>query len=229
MKMKMKAVRLWMKSRTPENRMNYTLKRKEIDRIKRNEKAKAWSKVGRDLKEDHYGTKKLLFSMAKYYRGKNKEISYAIKDKEEKLLFEPGEIVERWREYFEDLLNSERAICDGGEWDREYQLIEDSEEDWNITEQELRTAIKAMKNGKATGEDGIPVELIKSAGRAAETRLLDLFNTVFSTERVPRDWQCGVVCPIFKKGERTECKNHRGVMLLSHTGKIYNRIIEKSL
>jgi len=28
---------------------------------------------------------------------------------------EPGEIAERWREYFEDLLNSERAICDGGE------------------------------------------------------------------------------------------------------------------
>ena len=86
-----------------------------------------------------------------------------------------------------------------------------------------------MKNGKATGEDGIPVELIKSAGCAAETRLLDLFNTVFSTERVPRDWQCGVVCPIFKKGERTECKNHRGVMLLSHTGNIYKRIIEKRL
>ena len=86
-----------------------------------------------------------------------------------------------------------------------------------------------MKNGKATGEDGIPVKLIKSAVRAAETRLLDLFNTVFSTERVPRDWQCGVVCAIFKKGERTECKNHKGVMLLSHTGKIYNRIIEKRL
>ena len=120
-------------------------------------------------------------------------------------------------------------IFDGGEWDREYQLSEDSEEDWNIAEQELRTAIKAMKNGKATEEDGIPVELIKSAGRAAETRLLDLFNTVFCTKRVPKDWQCGVMCPKSKKGERTECKNHRGVMLLSHTGKIYNRIIEKRL
>ena len=86
-----------------------------------------------------------------------------------------------------------------------------------------------MKNGKATGEDGMPVELIKSAGRAAETRLSDLFNTVFSTKRVPRDWQYGVVCPIFKKEERTECKSHRGVRLLSHTGKIYNRIIEKRL
>ena len=60
-KMKRKAFRLWMKSRTPENRMNYTLQRNKTERIKRNEKAKAWSKVGRDLKEDHYGTKKLTF------------------------------------------------------------------------------------------------------------------------------------------------------------------------
>ena len=168
-KMKTKAFRLWMKSRTPENRINYTLQRNKTERIKRNEKTKAWSKVGRDLKEDHYGTKKLLFSMAKTYRGKNKEISYAIKDKEENLLVEPGEIAERWREYFENLLNSERAICDGDERDREYQLSKDSEEDWNITEQELRIAIEAMKNGKATGVDSIPVEFIKSAGLAAET------------------------------------------------------------
>jgi len=72
-KMKMKAFRLWMKSRTPENRLNYTLQRKETERIKKNEKAKAWSKGGRDLNEDHCGTKKLLFRMVKNYRGKNKK------------------------------------------------------------------------------------------------------------------------------------------------------------
>ena len=144
--------------------------------------------------------------MAINNRFKHKEISYVIKDKKQSLLVEPGEIAEGWQEYLEDLLNSERTICDGGERDREYQLSEDSDEGWNVTGQELRTAIKAMKNGKATGEDGIPVELIKSAGRAAETRLLDILNTVFSTERVPKDRQCEVVCPIFKKGERTDCK-----------------------
>ena len=85
-----------------------------------------------------------------------------------------------------------------------------------------------MKNGKATGEDGIPVELLKSAGHVAETQLLDLFNTMLSTESVPKDRQCGVVCPILKKGHRTECKNHRGVVLLSHTGTIYNRLIDNA-
>ena len=79
------------------------------------------------------------------------------------------------------------------------------------------------------GEDGIPVEIVKVAGQTAMTELLDLFNTAFRREGVPEDWQRGVICPIYTNGERTLCSNHRGVMLLSHKGKIYNRIIERRL
>ena len=88
-KMKMKAFRLRMKTRRPEHRIDYELQRNETERIKRREKAKAWSKIGRDLKEDHTGTKKLLFSMAKNDRGKNNEVSYDIKDNEDNLLVDP--------------------------------------------------------------------------------------------------------------------------------------------
>ena len=116
-KMKMKAFRLWMKTRRPEHRIDYERQRNENERIKRKEKAKAWSKIGRDLKEDHTGTKKLLFSIAKNYRGKNNEVSYAVKDKEDNLLVDPEKISERWREYFEDLLNSERSIDDNNKQD----------------------------------------------------------------------------------------------------------------
>ena len=43
------------------------------------------------------------------------------------------------------------------------------------------------------------------------------------------DWQRAVVCPIFKKGERTDCANYRGISLLSHIGKVYERVIENRL
>lgn len=230
-KTKMQAFRLWMKTRAPEHRIDYVQKRNETERVKKIEKDKVWNKIGRELKEDHRGTKKLLFSLAKNYRGKNKEITHAIKDKEQNLLVNPNEISERWREYFEELLNSgdDGANNDSNEEDLENQQSEYAQEDWNITEQELETAVKAMKTGKSTGEDGLPVEIIKAAGHTARKLLLDLCNTAFGKEIVPDDWQKGVVCPIYKKGERVRCDNHRGVMLLSHTGKIYNRIIEKRL
>ena len=80
--------------------------------------------------------------------------------------------------------------------------------------------MRAMKNGKAMREDGIPVELVKVAGQTAMTELLDLFNTALRREEVPEGWQHGFICPIYKKGERTLCSNHRGEMLLSHIGKI---------
>ena len=60
-------------------------------------------------------------------------------------------------------------------------------------------------------------------------KLLNIFNTAYTTENVPSDWQKGVISPLFKKGEKTSCHNYRGITLLSHAEKIYTRILEKRL
>ena len=59
--------------------------------------------------------------------------------------------------------------------------------------------------------------------------LLQIFNAAYTSECVPVDWQKGVICPLLKKGEKVVCDNYRGVTVLSHCVKIYNRIIEKRL
>ena len=56
-----------------------------------------------------------------------------------------------------------------------------------------------------------------------------MFNAAYRAEVVPLDWQKGVIRPIFKKGEKTVCDNHRGITLLSHAGKVYKRILETRL
>ena len=56
-----------------------------------------------------------------------------------------------------------------------------------------------------------------------------MFNIAYRSESVPLDWQRGVICPLFKKGDKTSCDNYRGITLLSHAGKLYNRIIERRL
>ena len=93
---KMTAFRRWMKTRQPEDPLSYEISRKNTERVKNAAKQDMWAKIGRDLEEDLSGTTKLLYSMAKSYKGKYKGTSYAIKDKSNNLLTEPQEIAKRW-------------------------------------------------------------------------------------------------------------------------------------
>ena len=92
---KIKHFRIWMKSRSVEDRQAYVQTRNEAQRVKRKSKEESWRKIGEDLKADFKGTKKLLYNLANNYRGKRQCISYAIKDKNDYLLTESGEIAER--------------------------------------------------------------------------------------------------------------------------------------
>lgn len=60
--------------------------------------------------------------------------------------------------------------------------------------------------------------------------LLDIFNQSFVFGKVPLEWNQCVICPIYKrKGDPTDCKNYRGISLMSHTAKLYERILERRL
>ena len=225
---KMRAFRRWMKTRQPEDRPRYEISRKNTERVKKVAKQDMWAKIGSDLEEDLSGTKKLLYSMAKSYRGKNKGTAYAIKDKSNNLLTEPEEIAKRWGEYFMELLNIRDDEGASQELEENEILSEDDGND-SITVEEVRQVMKQMKNRKAPGDDGIPFELLGAGGECIVQQLLKMFNIAYRSESVPLDWQRGVICPLFKKGDKTSCDNYRGITLLSHAGKLYNRIIERRL
>ena len=86
-----------------------------------------------------------------------------------------------------------------------------------------------MKNGKASGEDDISIEIIKKMGNTGLKWMLEVINLAWRNKQVPKDWAKAVICPIHKKGVKTDCENYRGMSLLSHTGKSYERILEKRL
>ena len=58
-----------------------------------------------------------------------------------------------------------------------------------------------MKSGKAVGVDGIPVELLEAAGLPAVEAIQKLCDEAYRTEKIPEEWQQGVICPIYKKKE----------------------------
>ena len=52
-------------------------------------------------------------------------------------------------------------------------------------------------------------------------------QVAWKLDKTPRDWQTGVIIPIFKKGDRKQCTNYRGISLLSLPGKVYAKCLER--
>ncbi|XP_076066121.1 uncharacterized protein LOC143039763 [Oratosquilla oratoria] len=139
------------------------------------------------------------------------------------------EIGDRWKEHFEDLLNHKVAI------DRNVlnMIPKEAKED-SLAQipslDEVRNAIKAMKNNKAAGPDGIPAEIYKFGGDVIQHQLHQLLTKIWINEDVPSDFRDANIITIYKrKGDISECGNYRGISLLATAGKLLARILNNHL
>ena len=148
-------------------------------------------------------------------------ITYSIKDSDGNILKDENEILLRWREYFEDLLNPVKAST------RDTHEVTHLGEDEVFTAAEVATAIKGIKSGKAAGEDEIRPEMLKALTGEGILWLTRVCQVAWKLGKTPRDWQTGVIIPIFKKGDRKQCTNYRGISLLSLPGKVYAKCLER--
>src|SRR6218665_354406 len=90
-----------------------------------------------------------------------------------------------------------------------------------VMEAEVEWAIKQLKDNKASGQDRIPIELIKI--------ITKICNNIWETGKWPEDWKGSTFIPIFKKGDARSCDNYRTIALISHTSKILLKIIHKRM
>ena len=88
-----------------------------------------------------------------------------------------------------------------------------------ISVEDVRKAVKKLKGGKPPGVDGITSEMLKCGGECLLERLRGVCNVCILEEKVPNDWMRAIIVP------RSECKNYRGISLLSIPGKMYGRIL----
>ena len=92
-----------------------------------------------------------------------------------------------------------------------------------ITIEELDSAVKALRTGRAPGLDQVTVESLKLPELREE--LLEVLNAVYASGTVPEKWHLSALIPIPKKGDLSMRTNYRGIALMSIPAKLYNRIL----
>ena len=104
--------------------------------------------------------------------------------------------------------------------------IPDTEEIPEFTEEEVERAVKRMKRHKAQGVDGITSDIIKLGGPMVLTYLTSIFNNILRTKQIPDSWHEAKIVILFKKGDPKDIKNYRPISLLSHSYKIFTRLLQ---
>ncbi|KAK3571820.1 hypothetical protein QTP86_020578 [Hemibagrus guttatus] len=219
------AKKKWDMDRTEENKQEY----KELQRRVKREVSKAKQKPYEELytRLDTREGEKDLYRLARQRDRDGKDVQQVrvIKDRDGRVLTSEESVQRRWKEYFEELMNEEN------EREKRVEGVNSVEQKVDkIRKDEVRKALKRMKSGKAVGPDDIPVEVWKCLGEAAVEFLASLFNRVLESERMPEEWRRSVLVPIFKnKGDVQSCSNYRGIKLMSHTMKLWERVVEARL
>jgi hypothetical protein len=89
----------------------------------------------------------------------------------------------------------------------------------------VEIAIGKLKSYKSPGTDQTQAELIKARGETLYSEIHGLICSIWNKEELPQQWKEPIIVPIYKKGDKTDCNNYRGISLLSTAYKILSNIL----
>ena len=145
-----------------------------------------------------------------------------IKDRNGMDLTEAGDTKKRWQEYTEELYKK-----DLHDLDNHNGVITHLEPD--IVECEVMWALRSIPMNKASGGDGIPIELFQILKDDAVKVLHSTCQQIWKSQQWPQDWKRSVFIPIPKKGNAKECSNYCTIALISHASKVVLKILRARL
>ena len=96
----------------------------------------------------------------------------------------------------------------------------------DILEYEVKWALGSITMNKASGGDGIPVELFQILKDDAVKVLHSICQKIWKTQQWPQDWKRSVSIPVLKKGNARECSNYCTIALISHASKVMLKILQ---
>ncbi|XP_031639297.1 uncharacterized protein LOC116351343, partial [Contarinia nasturtii] len=154
----------WMPNRTEENWTSYKEQRDTAKRMVKEAKEGHWIKFGEELEEAGQQRNKVFWTKVKNIRnGGKKQAPTAVLDKSGNLVIGRNNVLNRWKEYFDDLLNVDNGVTgQNGQYGEEN--IIDGFVPEEISMAEIQAAIQRLKWGKAAGVDEIRTEFLLSGG-----------------------------------------------------------------
>ena len=99
----------------------------------------------------------------------------------------------------------------------------------DILECEVKWALESITTNKASGGDGIPVELFQIIKDDAVKVLHSICQQIWKTQQWTQDWKRSVFTPFPKKGNRKECSHYRTIAVISHASKVMVKILQARL
>ena len=99
----------------------------------------------------------------------------------------------------------------------------------DILECEVKWALGSITTNKASGGDGIPVELLQFLKDVAVKVLHSICQQIWKTQQWPQDWERSVFIPIPKKGNPKECSNYHTIAVMSHASEVMLKILQVRL
>jgi len=180
----------------------------EFQRIARRDKKAFFSDQCNKIEENNnMGKTRDHFKKIRDNKGTFHAKMGSIKDRNDVDLTEAEDIKKRWQEYTEEL--HKKDLHDPDNQDGVITRLEPG-----ILECEVKWAVGSITTNKASGGDGIPVELFQILKDDAVKVLPSICQQIWKTQQWPQDRKISVFIPIPKKGNAKECSNYCTIVLI---------------
>ena len=192
----------------------------EFQRIARRDKKAFLSDQCKQIEENNsMGKTRDLFKKIRDTKGTFHAKMGSIKDRNGRGLTEAEDLKTKWREYTEELYKKDLHDPDNHD-----DVIIHLEPD--ILECKVKWALGSITMYKASGGDGIPVELFQILKDDAVKVLHSIYQQIWKAQQWPQDWKRSVFILIPKKGNAKECSNYHTNALISEASKVMLKILQ---
>ena len=123
-----------------------------------------------------------------------------------------------WQEYTEELYKKDLHDPDSHD-----DVITNLEPD--VLEREVKRALESITRNKASGGDGIPIELFQILKDDVVKVLYSICQQIWKTQQWPQDWKRSVFIPVPKKETGKKCSDYCTVAFISHASKVMLHIL----
>jgi hypothetical protein len=214
-KMLRQQLRKFIKTNVVEDRLSYTQKRREYKELLKKKK--------KEYKEN------LLFTLQSNINDP-KKFWDTIRSVRPKSVLQSNITKDEWFRHFKNVFNAYVGNTVEEVQDPEMAVPMPTDSlDCRISEDEIRTAIRALKANKAAGPDGLIGEFYKAGVHTIMPFMLKFFNFIFDNGLFRHQWYLAILQPLHKKGDVNLPDNYRGISLLNICSKIYSFVLNKRI